>query len=248
MLKAANKQTNSFVLGWDAQKGPDYACPECHEDVVLKKGEKVVHHFAHARGTACPYGTGESRRHMEMKKILGKFFCDYCSRVDYEVKVIEDRRADLVLYGCRGWNGDPVDTVVVECQASNIAADEVERRTMDYEDAGIPVIWFWDTTLIHKKYGVKYMLAEDRESRYEYRIRSPIRAAARSMRGVYALDHWGRAWFLELDDGSWRNNGWGSYLPETKKFVTPRKIKSILYGEDGTEAIKPLGPRQESLL
>lgn len=32
-----------------AQRGPEYRCPKCKGLVILKKGRKVIDHFAHKR-------------------------------------------------------------------------------------------------------------------------------------------------------------------------------------------------------
>jgi hypothetical protein len=54
--------------------------------------------------------------------------------VDYEVKLIPNRRADLVIDG----------KIVVECQVSPISDKDWWQRTADYTAAGYPVIWIWN--------------------------------------------------------------------------------------------------------
>lgn len=44
-------------------------CPACGERLVAKKGEKMMHHFAHESGSSCEYGY-ESSLHLAAKDIL----------------------------------------------------------------------------------------------------------------------------------------------------------------------------------
>lgn len=46
-------------------------CPACGEPLVAKKGEKMMHHFAHHAGQNCEYGY-ESSLHLAAKDILSK--------------------------------------------------------------------------------------------------------------------------------------------------------------------------------
>ena len=47
------------------------ACPACGELLVAKKGQKMMHHFAHHSGSTCEYGY-ESSLHLAAKDILSK--------------------------------------------------------------------------------------------------------------------------------------------------------------------------------
>ncbi len=47
----------------------DCICPACGERLVAKKGEKMMHHFAHSSGNSCEYGY-ESSLHLAAKDIL----------------------------------------------------------------------------------------------------------------------------------------------------------------------------------
>lgn len=46
-------------------------CPACDMPLVAKKGEKMMHHFAHHAGHNCEYGY-ESSLHLAAKDILSK--------------------------------------------------------------------------------------------------------------------------------------------------------------------------------
>lgn len=131
------------LLADHASRGLDYRCPGCGEPVVLKAGEIVVHHFAHAPGSLCSYGLGESARHMRMKHNLLLWF----QNVELECCVVADHRADAVVTTPKG------NRLVVECQVSPISVTEWRRRTRDYNRAGFPVLWLWDFARINLAQG-----------------------------------------------------------------------------------------------
>lgn len=47
-----------------------YHCPMCRSAVVLKRGQKVAAHFAHAPDSSCPASEAESWRHLMAKQVL----------------------------------------------------------------------------------------------------------------------------------------------------------------------------------
>lgn len=131
MLKAIDA-AGVGVLAEDACRGEAYTCPECGEALILKQGPIVVAHFAHRPPVTCPYSVGESGRHLAMKRQVGRLFTKLL--VDYEVKLLPDRRADVLV----------ARRIVVECQVSPLSADEWTARTEAYNRAGHPVLWVWD--------------------------------------------------------------------------------------------------------
>jgi hypothetical protein len=48
----------------------DYRCPMCEAAVVLKRGQQVAAHFAHAPDSNCPASEAESWRHLMAKQVL----------------------------------------------------------------------------------------------------------------------------------------------------------------------------------
>ena len=56
-----------LVLARDSGKDVTYLCPECRCEVTLKKGRKVVHHFAHKPPVTCYYAAGETVAHLKSK-------------------------------------------------------------------------------------------------------------------------------------------------------------------------------------
>ena len=135
----------------EANKGPAYYCPECKEDVVLKKGQIVVHHFAHKPPTNCRWAKGETREHLKAKQLFKEEFIRRGLRVEVEHEVPslpDDRRADVVIWSPKG------QLFALELQHSAIDYYNLECRTRSYLSAGVRVIWvpffrpkLWDESI-----------------------------------------------------------------------------------------------------
>jgi hypothetical protein len=73
---AINSNTGKFTIPIHALKGPLYKCPECFQEVILRKGNKNIHHFAHhsSNGKTCThnksFSKGEGPDHYNAKYIL----------------------------------------------------------------------------------------------------------------------------------------------------------------------------------
>ena len=64
---AINKNTSEYVFPSIATKENQYCCPHCNNDVVLRKGNVRVHHFAHKKEiSSCSYYTKPTRNHFIM--------------------------------------------------------------------------------------------------------------------------------------------------------------------------------------
>jgi competence protein CoiA len=99
----------------------------------IKKGKKVVHHFAHVPPVSCSYATGESVAHDRTKRAIWKALADagFPTKVECE---IGRRRADVVTK----INGQ---LYVVEVQHSPIREEEVLARMRDYASHDCTVVW-----------------------------------------------------------------------------------------------------------
>ena len=66
-------QNGSIVNISDVESGLKCSCvcPACGERLVAKKGDKMMHHFAHYSGANCAYGY-ESSLHLAAKDILSR--------------------------------------------------------------------------------------------------------------------------------------------------------------------------------
>ncbi|WP_319414603.1 competence protein CoiA family protein [uncultured Cohaesibacter sp.] len=121
-----------------AQKGPMYRCPECKSEVILRKGRKVVPHFAHKPPTNCRFAKGETRAHMEAKYLLFNALTTrgVKAALEYTVDTMPgDRRADVMAWAPNG------KMVAFELQHTPIGVPDIERRAGSYARAGIAQIW-----------------------------------------------------------------------------------------------------------
>jgi competence protein CoiA len=136
MLTALRCATGDKELASLASKNDrPFRCPKCASAVVLKKGSKKIHHFAHAPDAMCAYGSGETELHRQ------------CKTAVYEAMRANPR--------CEAWElerdlGDIVPdvsgdidgvSVAVELQRSDLSVGDLYRRTAAYARLGLPVLW-----------------------------------------------------------------------------------------------------------
>jgi competence protein CoiA len=135
MLSAYNR-FGKQVVAWDVTKadGP-FTCPECRQEVVVKKGSVVVHHFAHSASSTCKYGTGESAEHW-----LAKFEI-------YEALRKHPRVTSLMVEPYLGSVKPDVSFwldkvhVALELQRSKLSPNWIAHRTRLYDTKKIHVLW-----------------------------------------------------------------------------------------------------------
>jgi len=116
----------------------DYKCKSCDAEMILKKGEVKIHHFAHKVKDNCVFGKKESKEHYEMKYHLRDLFG---RNIEME-KIIFDgdtRHIADVVY----------DNVVFEVQFSPMPFDEFKKRTLGFSKNGYKVVWIFHS----KNYG-----------------------------------------------------------------------------------------------
>jgi len=134
MLAAMNGSIQ-VVAGNVTKKDGPFFCPECNGEVLVKKGTKKVHHFAHIPPTTCVYGEGETELHRKAKMELFQALSQYdeLSEVQLERGLGEVRPDVSFVYN---------NTLfAIEVQASNLDWKEISRRTSIYQQKGIPVLW-----------------------------------------------------------------------------------------------------------
>ncbi len=135
-MLVANNQKDTRCKAWLTEKyeGP-FCCPECQEEVILKKGQIKAHHFAHKPPITCQYGAGESQKHFTTKQAIYEALEKHqnCKHCDLE-RVLKGVRPDISLR----INNIPV---AIEIQKSTIDINEIMRRTLCYTQLGIYLIW-----------------------------------------------------------------------------------------------------------
>jgi Competence protein CoiA-like family len=121
-----------------AARGPDYACPGCRRNVILRKGQIRIHHFAHEPGQSCAWGEGETEDHLEAKSKLYEAFVNRSLRAEAEWEVPSlggDRRADVFIWEMAA------GPVALELQHTPILPEAMVTRTKAYMAAGVAPIW-----------------------------------------------------------------------------------------------------------
>jgi len=118
-----------------AEKGPEFRCPGCGEVMTLRKGTKVVHHFAHKPPVACSWAVGETLGHLTAKNLLMEFFKWRGYEADVEFPVGR-QRADVHVLGKQRRRAH-----VFEIQHQPITPAEISARTRGYFATGAAVTW-----------------------------------------------------------------------------------------------------------
>jgi competence protein CoiA len=68
MLIATRKSNGQTAIAFSEPKAnAPFVCPECGDEVVLRRGSVRVGHFAHKIPDACHYGAGETEAHRRCK-------------------------------------------------------------------------------------------------------------------------------------------------------------------------------------
>jgi len=137
MLIAQNK-INIRLKAWEAEKdqGP-FFCPECGDELTLKKGKVREPHFAHKQSCSCDYGSGETEIHYKAKRTIYSNLCKHpdCTNVEIESNLFEVR-PDISF--CIKNN-----IIVIELQKSNISVEEIIRKARIYNRNGIFLLYLF---------------------------------------------------------------------------------------------------------
>jgi competence CoiA-like predicted nuclease len=152
--------------------GPIY-CSACREQLILKKGRKVVAHFAHWPDAECDYSNeGESEEHrlakLEIYRALLQAPGVTDVRLDRYLRVVRPD-VSFVLNG---------ELVAIEIQLSLLSPEKIEGRTTVYARRNLAVLWMpsfsmelleqryapkdWERYLHRMYYGKVYYWFEDR--------------------------------------------------------------------------------------
>lgn len=129
-------QTNEKISATDHIPGSPVVCPGCQDPVFLKRGPKVLSHFAHYAGADCrQFSEGETTRHLLGKQRLYDWLTNQNIPVEMEAWLPElQQRPDLlVTYQNR--------KIALEYQCSPIPFARLRERTDGYIQNGYEVYW-----------------------------------------------------------------------------------------------------------
>lgn len=223
-----------------SERGAIYTCPKCARELTLKKGAIVVAHFAHKPPTNCTWAAGETQAHLAAKMVIRDAFRARGYQADFEVEVLSvggDRRADVLI---RHPNGK---SVAVEVQHQPILYDAIERRTLAYMAADLPMLWVGILTKEMREKSVSY---DDGMKIEKYTIRPWEKwANALAFGELWYIDPFeGTVWkgdfknhIIDVPSSSWYSTGGeehsaGGYSRTSKRWKTlylqgPYQIGSI---------------------
>ena len=149
MLTARRKSDQQTVNAYMESKanGP-FACLQCYEEVILKVGRDRVNHFAHANPIACKFAEGESDAHRKCKIEIFEGLRKTPGVTDVALELpLGTVRPDVsaCIQGV---------SVAIEVQISSLSLETIMRRTTDYAQRGIYVLWLlqWTPELDGKRY------------------------------------------------------------------------------------------------
>jgi competence protein CoiA len=136
-LLTAFDTSKTQCIAWHTNKEQKpFTCPQCEEEVILKKGIKKVHHFAHKPPVNCNFGAGESQKHYEVKKAIYEALLKEpnCSKCELERTKLEGVRPDISLKINDSY-------VAIEIQNSTIDIALINQRIERYNKLNIHLIW-----------------------------------------------------------------------------------------------------------
>lgn len=135
MLRALDKNNNS-LYAWETIKTQyPFYCPECKSLLIIKKGDKKEHHFAHSNNTICKFGIGESQLHLSIKRKLFLYLKELPNIKNCEIeRYLKTVRPDLSMR----INGIPV---AIEIQCTHVDIKTIIHRMDEYYKKKIYVVW-----------------------------------------------------------------------------------------------------------
>jgi competence protein CoiA len=149
MLCAIRKSDSTKVIACREEKRcAPFSCPECHQDLVLKKGTKVTHHFAHKPPVTCLYGSGESEAHRQAKMEI----FETLQKSPLARKIELERSLGTVRPDVSGLINNV--RVAIEVQISSLSLETIHHRTVEYARKGIYLLWVspWHKGLDEERY------------------------------------------------------------------------------------------------
>ncbi len=106
----------------EAVKSEKYICPDCHSELIQKRGSVNIHHFAHTAGGDCDSWSEMTEWHLEWQNQFQE---------QYREITLGEHRADI-----------KVDDYIIEFQHSPISEDDLKERINFYTHYGKLIFLF----------------------------------------------------------------------------------------------------------
>ena len=129
------KFNDHYVNASNARQGEKYYCPECGEELILRKGKTKIAHFAHYSKSKCLFGEGETYEHLLGKQQIFEWAREHGWDAELEVYIAElNQRADIIIT-------IKEKQFVIEFQCSPLSERKLAERTRGYRKIGLNCIW-----------------------------------------------------------------------------------------------------------
>ncbi len=221
MLCAIRKTDNEKVNAWlESKSNKPFACPECSDEVILKKGSIKCHHFSHKPPYDCEFGAGESEQHRKCKIELYNLLKSSSAVSDCEMeKGLGSVRPDIFFKTLN-------ISIAIEVQISSLSLEDIIYRTIEYGVKGIHLLWLpiFSDRLLDKRYSPK-IWEKWLHTTYFGRVyywHSELKVVP-----VHFDEHQ-----LYVEERSWFESGGnevsaGGYYKKSKRFRTPNLGRSV---------------------
>lgn len=138
------------VFAADAKHGEQYWCPGCETEVILKKGNFKISHFAHKKGMCQIFSEGETPEHLLGKnKILAAFKnAGYAGVLEKHIQMLNQRPDVLVQYKNK-------KSIALEFQCAPLSLKKLSERSEGYCSKELKFCW-----ILGQRYKIKKTLTQ----------------------------------------------------------------------------------------
>jgi competence protein CoiA len=223
VLQSDNETVTAFSVSKD--KAP-FLCPECKEIVILRKGRKRIHHFAHKPPVTCQYGAGETEAHRLCKVAI---YENLVTKTNVRNPALE-RYMKTVRPDVSARISDV--PVAIEVQVSNLSIDTLIHRTQEYTRRGICILWLaqWDPSLDSGRYS---------PSLWERWLHAAyIGRIYYWKEGLSVIPYHMAPFSTYVEEREWRSESSGGYWRISKRYKTPIRGRTIEITSDFSMAEK----------
>lgn len=182
-MRFALNQNGLRVCIDDVEPGDMCFCPECGEKMVQKRGEIVIHHFAHYPNTQCTdtWYYDESDWHTAWQTLFPKDSQEVSMELDKK-----KHRADVLLSN---------KNLVIEFQQDHITPSEFKSRNEFFTKLGHKVLWVFDESIPFESDAISSFGDLDKANYYHWS------RASRTFSGFTLEENKGvELWFQLKDD------------------------------------------------